>query len=105
MKSRSTDSAELEIAVRAVMSDPDILAGVPVLKGTRMPVYMVSHMCKSGVSLGDILLNYPSLTPRLVELAEIYVEANPEMPVVKTPLWRAGEPMNSVTVPYSASQK
>jgi uncharacterized protein (DUF433 family) len=105
MNSRSTDSAELAVAVRAVVSDPDILAGVPVLKGTRMPVYMVSHMCKSGISLGDILLNYPSLTPRLVELAQLYAEENPGTPVAKAPLWRAGEPMNSVTVPYSTSRK
>ena len=41
--------------------DPDIMAGKPVVKGTRIPVYVVLEMFEDGNSIQDILEAYPDL--------------------------------------------
>ena len=102
--SSSIESKELENAVGAVVKDPEILGGLPVLKGTRLQVHMVASLRKSGMSLDDILLNYPVLTPRHVELAEFYAESHPECAML-SPSWRNRAPKYSITIPRLASTK
>jgi uncharacterized protein (DUF433 family) len=42
--------------------DPDVLAGKPVVKGTRLAVAFVVELLAQGWSEQDILENYPGLT-------------------------------------------
>ncbi len=42
--------------------DPAILAGKPVIKGTRLAVEFVIHLLAQGWSESEILRNYPGLT-------------------------------------------
>ena len=42
--------------------DPNVLAGKPIIKGTRMAVEFVVELCSEDWSLDDILQNYPTLT-------------------------------------------
>ncbi len=42
--------------------DPDILAGKPVVRGTRLSVEFVIGLMADGWCEADILLNYPKLT-------------------------------------------
>lgn len=42
--------------------DPMILAGKPVVRGTRLSVEFIIGLMADGWSEGDILRNYPSLT-------------------------------------------
>ena len=42
--------------------DPKVLAGKPVLKGTRLAVEFVVEMLAQGWTEGDLLKNYPGLT-------------------------------------------
>jgi uncharacterized protein (DUF433 family) len=45
-----------------VTIDPEILAGKPVIRGTRIAVELVLELLAAGQSEADILDNYPSLT-------------------------------------------
>jgi len=45
-----------------IHSDPDILAGKPVVKGTRLSVEFVLGLFASGWTEQQVLENYPTLT-------------------------------------------
>jgi len=42
--------------------DPNVLAGKPIIKGTRLAVEFVVELCSEGWSMDNLLANYPSLT-------------------------------------------
>ncbi len=67
----------LQAAQEIVVSDPDILSGTPVIRGTRVAVYNVAASVVAGIPMERILAAYPSLKRKQVELAALYVEANP----------------------------
>src|ERR1700761_1656403 len=58
-------------------SDPEILRGTPVFRGTRIPVELVAEMLADGASVEEILKGYPALDRNKVELATLYVRAFP----------------------------
>lgn len=60
-----------------VVSDPDVLGGTLVVRGTRVPVHDVAASVTAGVEMDRILAAYPSLDSDKVELLAIYAEANP----------------------------
>lgn len=60
-----------------VVSDPEIMRGTPVFKGTRIPVELVAEMAAEGATIEDILAGYPALRREQVELAPLYVAAFP----------------------------
>ena len=46
-----------------VVSDPDILGGWPVVKGTRVPAETILICLKEGMERSEIVLHYPPLPP------------------------------------------
>ena len=60
-----------------VKSDPEIMRGAPVYRGTRIPVHAVADMLSQGATVAEILEGYPALTREKVELAPMYVKAFP----------------------------
>ncbi len=46
-----------------IHADPNILAGKPVIKGTRLAVEFVLALFAAGWSMDDVLASHPSLTP------------------------------------------
>ena len=52
-----------------IMSDPDILNGKPIVKGTRISVGLILQYLASGMSKEDILRGYPTLTREGLESA------------------------------------
>ncbi len=46
-----------------IVIDPKVLAGKPILKGTRLAVEFIVDLLAQGWSEADILKNYPGLTP------------------------------------------
>ena len=46
-----------------IVADPEVLAGKPVIRGTRMAVEFVLDLLANGWSEGEVLKNYPRLTP------------------------------------------
>jgi uncharacterized protein (DUF433 family) len=60
-----------------VVSDPEVMGGTPVYRGTRIPVDLVATMSAQGASVEEILDGYPALSREQVELAPLYVAAFP----------------------------
>lgn len=71
---------ELSQLIRAremAISNPEIMRGTPVYRGTRIPVDLVADMLSQGASVQEILEGYPALDENLVKLAPIYVRSFP----------------------------
>lgn len=64
-------------AQRMIVSDPEIMKGAPVFRGTRIPAYAVADMLAQGAAVGEILEGYPALTREAVGLAPVYAKAFP----------------------------
>jgi uncharacterized protein (DUF433 family) len=69
---------KLEKARAAVVSSTGIKGGELVLKGTRIPVYLVAAMLEQGATVQEILESYPTLDAEKIELAQVYARANPK---------------------------
>jgi len=68
---------QLKDAQEMVVEDPEILSGIPVIKGTRIPVYDVAGLVDSNTPIQELLEIYPRLKKEQFELASIYAKANP----------------------------
>ena len=55
-----------------IVIDEKILGGKPIIKGTRIPVYLIVEMIASGLSVKDILKEYPELSEEDVKAALRY---------------------------------
>jgi uncharacterized protein (DUF433 family) len=53
------------------------MGGEPVFKDTRIPVRAIATMRNQGASVEELLEGYPSLSARMIELAEIWTAAHP----------------------------
>jgi uncharacterized protein (DUF433 family) len=73
----ATSMRELRRARQLVVSDRDIMGGVPVFRGTRVPVHLIASLLGQGSNETDLLAGYPRLTPEMVRLASIYAAAYP----------------------------
>jgi len=58
--------------LQRISSDPDICHGKPVIKGTRIPVYLIVSLVAEGESIDSIIKDYPSLTPEDIQAALHY---------------------------------
>jgi len=48
-----------------IMVDPEILAGKPIIKGTRISVELIIDLLANGWTTEEILENYPQLKKRI----------------------------------------
>jgi uncharacterized protein (DUF433 family) len=53
------------------------MGGLPVFAGTRVPIDMVTASLDRGISMEQVPISYPFVTPKLVEAAKIYQLAHP----------------------------
>lgn len=74
LAARAEALREAEQKIEAVKG---VVGGEPVFKGTRVPVRMIAAMKQQGASTAEIVEGYPSITTRMVELAEIWTAAHP----------------------------
>jgi uncharacterized protein (DUF433 family) len=59
-----------------IESNPDILNGKPIIKGTRIPVDLIFELIGANISIDEILEDYPSITrPVLIEIVKIGMSA------------------------------
>jgi uncharacterized protein (DUF433 family) len=73
---------------RHIALDPQIMAGKPVIRGTRIPVALIVRMLAQGQSEQDIRREYPRLSPDDIRAALAYaasVVANEEIFLLQTP--------------------
>jgi uncharacterized protein (DUF433 family) len=52
--------------------DPKVMAGKPVIRGTRIPVELIVRMLAQGIAEADILREYPRLQPDDIRAALSY---------------------------------
>jgi len=57
-----------------IVSDPGILLGKPVIRGTRMPVYLIVGFVEAGQTPEEIIDDYPNLTVEDVAAALAFDE-------------------------------
>ena len=60
-----------ELSNRIVI-DPEVLSGKPVIKGTRIPVYLIIELLANGITEKEILRQYPTLKKEDVKAALLY---------------------------------
>ncbi|HWG90084.1 MAG TPA: DUF433 domain-containing protein [Candidatus Thermoplasmatota archaeon] len=59
-------------ALDRIVVDPAILAGKPVIRGTRVPVHLLLAMLGSGASREEVLREYPQITGDDLDAAVLY---------------------------------
>jgi uncharacterized protein (DUF433 family) len=72
-----------EIADRIVI-DPDVMVGKPVIKGTRIPVYLIVEFVANGMTEKEILKEYPQLRKEDIKAALLYASKCIEREVTVT---------------------
>lgn len=70
-------AAGVERANRTITVDPDVMGGVPVFEGTRVPIETVTSSKAAGLSDERLIASYPFLTSDLIQDAEIYQQVHP----------------------------
>ena len=60
-----------------IVSDPEILGGMPAIKGTRVLAYDLAASVKAGIPRDRILAAYPTINEHHLDLAVAYVDAKP----------------------------
>jgi uncharacterized protein (DUF433 family) len=63
---------DLEELLDRIVVDPNVLVGKPVIKGTRIPVYLIVELIASGMIVKDLLREYPELKEEDVKAALLY---------------------------------
>lgn len=70
--------AKLAQARALIVEDPEILTGIPVIKGTRIPVYDIAASVEAGLPIDRIVAAYPGLSAKQIELAALFAQVNPQ---------------------------
>ena len=55
-----------------IIIDPEILVGKPVIKGTRIPVYLIIEFLANGLTEEEILNEYPALKKEDIKASLLY---------------------------------
>ncbi len=60
-----------------IVSDPEILSGEPVFRGTRIPLEHIAGLLRKGVSEAEIREDYPALSDLDLAFASIHARMSP----------------------------
>jgi uncharacterized protein (DUF433 family) len=72
-----TDLGDLQRARCLVISDPEILGGDPVFRGTRVPAHLIAEFVAQGSNTAELLESYLRLTAEMIRLAAVYAAVHP----------------------------
>ena len=89
------DLKKLERAENMIASDPEIMRGTPVYRGTRIPVDLIADILNQGATPEEILEGYPALDREKVELARLYVQAFPRRGRPASRPWAKRKPIRA----------
>jgi uncharacterized protein (DUF433 family) len=84
---------DLRRARRLVVSDPEILGGDPVFRGTRVPVHVIAELVAQGSKPAELIESYPRLTAEMIRLAPVYAAAYPLRGPKRKQPWRDQQPV------------
>ena len=90
---------ELRRAERLVVADPEIMAGNPVFRGTRVPVHLIAEKLRLGETVERLREDYPRVTDEMIRLAPIYAEAHPLRGRPRKETWQGWRLVSRTTVP------
>jgi uncharacterized protein (DUF433 family) len=62
----------MEELMGRIVVDPEVLVGKPVIKGTRIPVYLIIEFLANGLTQEEILDQYPTLKKEDIKAALLY---------------------------------
>jgi len=82
----------LRAARSIAVTDPGIMNGQAVFRGTRIPVHVIAAMVEAGEAVTAIQTAYPGLSRRQIELAPIYACSHPLRGRPAKQPWRDGRP-------------
>lgn len=68
---------EVDQADTLVTTDPEVMGGVPVFAGTRVPIGMVLGSLAAGIDLDRLKASYPFLTEAHIQSAKVYEAVHP----------------------------
>jgi len=77
---------------KMVVSDPEIMRGTPVFKGSRIPVDLVADMLAQGATVDEILDGYPTLSNEKIAIAPLYMRAFPRRGRPSRRPWQGTKP-------------
>jgi len=77
-----------ERARKLIVSDPEIMGGTPVIRGTRITARSILGRIEAGDPIESILEDYPYLHRDSVEAAVFHAQANPPRGRPAGRLWR-----------------
>lgn len=83
---------ELRRARQLVTTDPEIMGGDPVFRGTRVPVHLIATLLGQGSTEADLLEGYPRLTAEMIRAASLYAAAYPLRGPRRAQPWRDRSP-------------
>ena len=84
-----------------VVSDPEVMSGTPVFKGTRIPVDLVADMLAQGATAEEILEGYPTLSMEKISMAPLYMKAFPRRGRPFHRAWKGKKARDSKSFPLS----
>ena len=85
-----------------VVSDPEIMRGTPIFKGTRIPVDLVADMLAQGATAEEILEGYPTLSKEKIAIAPLYMRAFPRRGRPSRRPWQGKKARGRKTYPLSS---
>ena len=62
----------MEEVMDRIVIDPEVLSGKPVIKGTRIPVYLIIELLANGMTEKEVLRQYPTLKNEDIKAALLY---------------------------------
>jgi uncharacterized protein (DUF433 family) len=68
-----------------IVIDPAVLLGKPIIRGTRVPVYLIVGLVEAGQTPEQIVDDYPDLTIEDVEAAVAYAAQEAARTEVRAP--------------------
>lgn len=81
---------EMEHVRSFVMIDPEIRAGEPVVRGTRIGIHTLADLAAQGAPPEELLEDYPSLTPESLEAALAWARMYPRRGRPPRAPWKDG---------------
>jgi len=84
-----------------VSEDANVMSGLPVLRGTRVPVHQIALEIENGANIDEILTDYPTITREQAKMATMYANAHPRTGRPPAQPWRGAPPAKIIrfTIP------
>jgi len=62
----------MEGFLKRIVMNPKVMVGKPIIKGTRIPVYLILELLASGMTEREVIQEYPELSGADIKAALTY---------------------------------